>query len=81
MEYDEIWAISIPQIENFFKQNPCIRYDGSKYWYKNCAIKIEKLAEKGILQIPQTRVVMLGQDNDTNEIHEKFFLIFLSAGV
>lgn len=80
MEYKEIWAVPLLQIERFFKENPAIQYDGSKYFYKSCSITIKKLPEKGMLKIPQTQVVMSGEDNDTEEIHEKFFLNFLSAG-
>lgn len=80
MEYNEIWAVPIQHIEKFFKQNPMIQNDGSKYIYKNCIITVEKLPEKGILKIPQTRVKMTGKDNETKEIHELFFYNFLSAG-
>lgn len=80
MEYKEIWAVPILQIERFFKENPAVQCDGTNYFYKNCIITIEKLPEKGILKIPQTRIVMSGQEEDTKEIHEKFFLNFLSAG-
>lgn len=80
MEYNEIWAVSTGQAEEFFQQNPAVQYDGSNYFYKNCIITIEKLPEREILKIPQTRIVMSGQDSDTEEIHKKFFLHFLSAG-
>ncbi len=80
MEYNEIWAVSVPHLEKFFKQNPAITYNASKYFYKKCVITIEKLPEQGILKIPQTRVIMSGKDDETKEIHEKFFLHFLSAG-
>lgn len=80
MKYNEIWAVPIQKTEDFFKQNPAIVYDGSKYFYKNCLITIEKLPEKGILKIPQTQIIMSGEEKETKEIHEQFFLNFLSAG-
>lgn len=80
MEYNEIWAVPIQKIEDFFKQNHVAADNGSNYCYKNCLIRIEKLPEKGILKIPQTRVMMSGHDEETKEIHEQFFLNFLSAG-
>lgn len=84
MEYNEVWAVPVLHAEEFFRQNSAVQRgeqdNRSKYLYKNCLITIEKLPGKGILNIPQTRVVMSGQDNDTGEIHEKFFLNFLSAG-
>lgn len=80
MEYNEIWAVPIQKIEDFFKQNPAVTYDGSNYSYKNCLITIERLPEKGILEIPQTQIIMSGQEHETKEIHDKFFLNFLSAG-
>ncbi len=80
MEYNEIWAVPVSQLEKFFKQNPAVTHNGSNYLYKNCLISIEKLPEKGILKIPQTQIIMSGEEKETKEIHEQFFLNFLSAG-
>lgn len=84
MAYNEIRAVPVYRIEEFFqKENNMISKNsvhGTAYFFKNCQITLEELPAKEILKIPRTKVVMQGDDNDTKEIHEKFFLNFLSAG-
>lgn len=78
MSYSGIWAVSFHSAEKFFKQNT--EQKEKNFQYKNCTVTLEKLPEKGILKIPQTKVTISGDDRDTKEIHEKFLLNFLSAG-
>lgn len=78
MEYSGVWAIPFHSAEEFFRKHA--EEKEHFFQYKNCIIRVEKLPEKGILNIPQTKVSMQGREEDTKEIHKKFFLNFLSAG-
>ncbi len=84
MIYNEIWAVPVYRIEEFFqKENNMTSKNsvhGTAYFFKNCQITLEELPANEMLKIPRTKVVMQGDDKDTKEIHEKFFLNFLSAG-
>lgn len=78
MNYSGIWAVPFYAAEEFFFQHTAKKQNF--FQYKNCLITLEKLPEKGILKIPQTQIVIYGDEKDTKEIYEKFFLNFLSAG-
>ena len=80
MEYKGIWAVSIKEIQKFFDKQEDIIYNGTNYTYKTCQIVIEKLEPKPFLNIPQTQIFMCGEEKDTQEIYQKFFFHFLSAG-
>lgn len=78
MEYSGIWAIPFHSAEEFFRKHT--EEKENFFQYKNCTVILEKLPEKGILKIPQTKIFISGNDEDTKEIHKKLFLNFLSAG-
>lgn len=78
-EYQGIWAVPLKHIQDFFEKEQ-IPFDGTDYVYGKCTITLLVLEPKGILRIPQIKVIMKGEEKDTEEIHQKFFFNFLSAG-
>lgn len=78
-EYQGVWAVPADHIHEFFQKQQ-IPFDGTNYIYGKCIITLIPLEPKGILNIPQTKIIMQGEEKDTKEIHQKFFFNFLSAG-
>lgn len=82
MRYDEIWGVSYRRIWEYFAALDGVTQTGEGDFLLNgVSITLVKLADKrlGSLTIPQTRVVLLG-DEAVKEIYHSFFLRFLSAG-
>ena len=82
MTFDENWAIAPSRITAFFRQQPDVAETPDGFRFGDCRIVLEPLPSSGngIWDIPRTRVWMEGPEEDTKEIHSRFFLRFLSAG-
>ena len=79
----EIWAIPRERIERFFQSRSDVRPDGSGgFSFGGCEIRITSLPEReiGRLRFPQTQMEFEGPEADTEMIHRRFFLQFISAG-
>ena len=82
MEYKETWAVSLERIERFFREQPDVESAADGFEYKSCRIALTALPPRplGPVKVPYTRVEMRGGDEDTETIHRRFFLRFVSAG-
>lgn len=83
MRIQEIWAIPRERIEGFFRAQSDIRQDGDGVFsFGRCEIRATALPERqiGRLRFPQTQMEFAGPDADTQEIHRRFVLQFISAG-
>ena len=83
MEIREIWAIPLERIERFFRSQNDVRPNGDGgFSLEQCKIRITSLPEReiGRLRFPQTQMEFEGPDADTEEIHRRFVLQFISAG-
>ena len=82
MRKDEVWAVSPEKIEAFFRQQPDVAETGREFRYAACRIVLTALPPRGegFWNIPQTRIVLEGPEQDLSTIYRRFFLRFLSAG-
>ena len=79
---DENWAVAPERVSAFFRKQPDVQADGDGFRYRSCTIVLLPLSGQamGKWEIPRTRVVFEGEDEDVHKIHHRFFLRFLSAG-
>ena len=82
MRIDENWAVAPERISAFFLEQEDVRAEGAGFRYRSCMIGLIPLSGQamGKWEIPRTRVVFEGGDEDVHRIHHRFFLRFLSAG-
>ncbi|MBR4473441.1 MAG: hypothetical protein IKS55_07355 [Oscillospiraceae bacterium] len=83
MVIQEIWAIPLDRIERFFQSQNDVRPNGDDgFSFGQCKIRITSMSEReiGSLRFPQTQMEFEGPDADTEEIHRRFVLQFISAG-
>ena len=83
MEIREIWAIPRERIERFFQSQNDVRPNGDGgFSLGQCEIRITSLPEReiGRLRFPQTQMEFEGPEADTERIHRRFVLQFISAG-
>ena len=79
----EIWAIPRERIERFFQSQSDVRPNGDgSFSFGRCEIRITPMAEReiGRLRFPQTQMAFEGPEADTEKIHRRFVLQFISAG-
>ena len=82
MVYDENWAVETGRVAAFFLDQPDVEQTHDGFRFGGCRITLESLppAGSGFWAIARTRVRMEGPQEDTTQIHSRFFLRFLSAG-
>ena len=82
MLYDENWAVEISRISAFFLQQPDVAQMEDGFRFGGCRITLESLPPSGpgCFAVSRTHVRMEGPEEETKEIHSRFFLRFLSAG-
>ncbi len=83
MQIREIWAIPQERIERFFQSQNDVRQNGNgSYVFGQCKIRITSMPERelGRLRFPQTQMEFEGSEADTENIHRRFVLQFISAG-
>ena len=82
MRYEENWAIAPERIRAFLRQQPDVTESEDSFWFHRCRICLTPCDGQlfGKWQQQRTIVTMEGPDTDTAEIHQRFFLRFLSAG-
>ena len=82
MLLDENWAVSAKRVREFFRSQRDVTESESIFFYKSCRIALTPLppSQTGILAISGTQILMDGPDEEVREIHNRFFLRFLSAG-
>ena len=79
----EIWAIPRERIERFFQSQNDVRPNGEGgFSFGRCEIRITPMSEReiGRLRFPQTQMEFEGSEADTEEIHHRFVMQFISAG-
>ena len=83
MQIREIWAIPRERIERFFlSQNDVLPNGDGGFSFGGCEIRLIVLPERelGRLRFPQTQMSFEGPKADTEDIHRRFVLQFISAG-
>ncbi len=83
MQITETWSISYERISAFFSGQEDLRgEEDGRYFYGRCEICLTALPPRrlGRFSFPQTRVAFDGPDRDTETIHRRFLLQFISAG-
>ena len=82
MEYREEWAFSRERIERFFREQSDVEEISGGFVFGGCRIRLTGLPQRtlGPVRIPYTYVEMVGDEDDTEQIHRRFFLRFISAG-
>ena len=82
MRKDENWAIGSARICAFFREQSDVREEDGRFIFGGCTITLVPLcgSAMGKWEIPRTRIIFEGEDGDTETIHRRFFLRFLSAG-
>ena len=79
----EIWAVPHERIESFFRSQNDVRPTGDGgFLFGQCEIRTTVMSERAIgrLRFPQTQVAFEGPEADTEAIHRRFVLQFISAG-
>ena len=82
MQISEIWSITAERIRDFFLTQNDVRRNEDGFSYGQCEIRLSPLPPRrvGRFRFPQTRVEFEGPEPDTEEIHRRFVLQFISAG-
>lgn len=87
MVIEENWGISIERVRCFFREQKDVvsdgeREDGEGYRYKECRIFLTATEEKMMnkWKFPRTIIRFEGKEQEVQEIYQRFFLRFLSAG-
>ena len=82
MILDKNWGIPMDRIEGFFSAQPDVARCGDVFFFEECRITLTALPgiQLGSLEIPLTRVLMEGPDEDVETIHRRLYFRFLSAG-
>ena len=82
MKKKENWAIPIERVQDFFRQQTDVTETADGFCFRQCVIHLTP--DNGLLmgkwQQPRTILSLDGPDRDTEEIYQRFFLRFLSAG-
>lgn len=82
MILDENWGIPMDRIVGFFSGEPDVGRCGDVFFFEECRITLSALPGHtlGPWEMPLTRVLMEGPEEDVHTIHRRFYLRFLSAG-
>ena len=82
MRREENWAIAPERIHQFFCQQPDVTQTADGFQFAQCKISLLPCTGQlmGKWQQVRTIVILDGPDADTNQIYQRFFLQFLSAG-
>lgn len=83
MDICEIWSISIERIAAFLSSHDeVLTYSGDHFSFRGCDISLAVLPDHrvGSFLFPRTQVCFSGPASDTEEIHRRFVLQFISAG-
>ncbi len=83
MQIAETWSISCEKIAAFFSRQADVRSnENGSFSFGQCEIRLTPLPfrQTGRLRLPQTGVAFDGAEADTEAIHHRFVLQFLSAG-
>ena len=82
MGYKEQWAVSLERIESFFREQPDVEALPEGFRFGECRIRLTALPDRslGPVKVPYTLLEMTGDGEDTETIHRRFFLRFISAG-
>ena len=83
MEIKETWSIPVARIEEFFLSQDDVQKCGEDVFSTgNCRISIAALPPRrfGTFSFPATRIEFSGADRETEMIHRRFVLQFISAG-
>ena len=83
MQISEIWSISDERIRAFFRDQRDVRQKGAdRFVFDRCEIRLTPLPlrQMGCFRFSQTKVEFSGPDPETEEIHRRFVLQFISAG-
>ncbi len=83
MQICETWSITAERIRAFFLSQNEIRHErDDRFSCASCEILLTPLPARqvGCFLYPQTRVEFTGSDEDTEAIHRRFVLQFISAG-
>lgn len=83
MQISEIWSISDERIKDFFlTQNDVRQNADDRFSYGQCEVRLSSMPQRqiGRFCFPQTQVEFEGPESDTEEIHRRFVLQFISAG-
>ena len=83
MKRTERWSISAERISAFFLAQDDVRQIGEGcYCYRTCEIRFRALPPHrvGSLSFSSTEISFEGGEEDTETIHRRYFLQFVSAG-
>ena len=83
MQVLETWSISHERITAFFLAQEDVCPEGDNcYSFGSCEIRLTVLPERmlGGFRFPQTQVAFSGPEAETEAIHRRFMLQFISAG-
>ena len=83
VEIKETWGIPVARIEEFFLSQDDVQKCGEGVFLsEHCRISItvRPPREFGALSFPATRIEFSGPDRETEMIHRRFVLQFVSAG-
>ena len=77
----ENWAVKSDRIREFFRCQEDVTESEGIFFYKNCRITLTSLPPQNeIFAVSRTELQIDGPDEEVHEIHQRFFLRFLSAG-
>ena len=82
MRREENWAVDEGRIRAFFIAQPDVTQTKDGFTFGSCQIRLIPVSGQllGKWQQQRTIVIMEGPESDTSQIHQRFFLRFLSAG-
>ena len=83
MHITETWSISYERIAAFLSAQGDVRSDGNgSFSFRQSEVRLLPLPPRqvGRFRFPQTLVAFDGPDEDTEAIHQRFVLQFISAG-
>ena len=82
MRREENWAIDTERICGFFAEQPDVLRREDGFAFGQCQIRLIPASGQllGKWQQKRTIVIMEGPEEDIAQIHQRFFLRFLSAG-
>ena len=83
MQINEVWSISDERIKAFFLSQDDVEQKGDiRFSYRQCEICLTPLPLRrvGRFDFPQTQLEFKGPEQDTEGIHHRFVLQFISAG-
>ena len=83
MGYQETWSLPLQRIEEYLlSQNGMEKIGENHYRFGTCDIVLTALPHGAIgpIPVPRTLVEFAGEGKDTQIIHRRFTLRFVSAG-